>query len=154
MYPGERKWLDDQRRTARIAAEDAARTAVPCSECGNAEGLIAWRREHVWAAIHGGQGLSLPKSFYVAAGYDPDCLYTRCPTCRAATDDVLSRCALLTAVDIAAWVLEDECNCVLNQTCAVCNLAAQIEQEWKETPQPTVPDVWDTLGLWAIKEGL
>ena len=124
-------WELSQRATARIAAEDAARTAVPCPECGNAEGLIAWRREHVWAAIHGGQGLSLPKSFYAAAGYDPDCLYTRCPTCRAATDDVLSRCTLLTAADIAAWVLQEECACCLPEhRCAVCGLADTIAREW------------------------
>ena len=111
-------------------AQERGRHRLPCYDCGNAEGLVGWSREGVLDAINEAK-YPLPRGFYVAEGYDPDRLYTRCPTCGKATDDVMRRCQLLTASDLAAWVLEKECNCVGVQTCTVCKLAYKIKTKWR-----------------------
>ena len=123
--------IDTGLRRARRAAHDAARHALTCPNCGNPDGLLGWSPEGVLAAIEEAK-YPLPK-FYIAAGYDPERLYTRCLTCQAASAEVLARCTLLTAAQLAAWVKDEECRCFLPEsTCPVCELAAKIERDWDD----------------------
>ena len=145
------KWIDSQsyeteqdtyRRTvAELDAErrvqEQRRHRLPCSQCGCPEGLQGWNRESVLAAAITKDKYPLPREFYLAEGYDPDRRYTCCLACNRADSEVLSRCKLQTAADIAAWVLEEECMCILDQTCGVCKLAAKIERVWHgDNPLP------------------
>lgn len=114
------------------AAKDTVRAATSCPDC-EGEKLFGWSREDVLEIIQA--KFPLPKSFYRVEGYDPDLLYTPCLPCEKVSD----RIHTLTAADIAVWVLEDECNCVLDQTCAVCRLAARIKQEWRELSKSDAP---------------
>ena len=132
---------DAYRRTVAeldIERRDRERTrhTLPCPDCGCPEGLLGWSREGVLDAINEAK-YPLPREFYVASGYDPDRLYTICLSCNRADAEVLSRCTLLGAGNLAAWVKEDECTCVLSQMCAVCELTAKIERQWDgDNPLP------------------
>jgi ribosomal protein S14 len=123
--------IDNDLRTARRTAHDAARHALTCAECGTEDGLVGWTQENILEFIENDK--KLPNEFYIIDD-DNERLYTRCPTCGGATTEVLSKCTLLTAADIAAWVLKDECTCNdgLGIICPVCDLQGWIEAEWRQ----------------------
>ena len=120
--------IDADLRRARRAAHDAARHALTCAECGTEDGLVGWHRDVILAIIQDDE-CWLPKEVYLANGYNPNKLYTRCQTCKATTDDVLNRCRLLTAAEIAAWVLPEGYPTFHNLT--VVYLTERIEADWR-----------------------
>ena len=130
---------DRYRRTcaeldAEAVAQEHGRHRLPCPNCGCPEGLLGWSREGMLDAINEAK-YPLPREFYVAEGYDPDRVYTVWLACNKSDAEVLSRCTRLGAAALASWVLEEKCNCMPFQTCAVCELTARIERDWY-TDQP------------------
>ena len=118
---------DADLRHDRRASHDAARNALTYPNCGTEDGLLGWSPEGVKAAIEEAK-YPLPE-FYIAAGYDPSRLYTRCLVCQAAGAEVLARCTQLTATQLAAWVLPEGYPVFHNLT--VTYLTEQIKAQWR-----------------------
>jgi len=90
----------------RLREENAARHALPCPECGSADGMQYYSRGGVLFVYQRWPPALIPRTWYYLPG-DDHCVYAPCRTCNraGAVED-----AYQPVNDLDAW-LESECQC-------------------------------------------
>ena len=93
---------------ARLAEEQAARGALPCPDCGSADGMQHYSREWVIFVYNKWPTSLIPLVWYRLEG-DDHCTYAPCRTCNP-FGVVPEGYAPVRLADLDEW-LESECQC-------------------------------------------
>lgn len=99
---------EQEERVDRLEAWDRAMGRLPCPWCGSIDGMEAWSRENVAAAMACPERYPLPAGFYRAAYTDHE-LFTPCWGCNR-TGVVGDAQVLVTEEELLAW-LARPCGC-------------------------------------------